>query len=118
MYVFLIIFPLFCLYYVTLIITADVGSKNLVILEYLKIPFFDKLYKGSLGIPPPSRLSNSNEIVPFVIVGDKTFPLEILLPRFGGKQLADNKIILNMKLSKARRYIGQQMTNILPSYRR
>lgn len=67
---------------------------------------FDKMCDGSLGVPPPCSIENSEDSYPYVIVGDEAFPLmENLLRPYGGKHLTDNKKAFNNRLSRARRYI-------------
>lgn len=67
---------------------------------------YEKLCDGTLGVPEPRAINQTNEKYPFVIVGDEAFPLsENLLRPYGGKQLTPLKETFNARLTRARRYI-------------
>nr|XP_022908167.1 protein ALP1-like [Onthophagus taurus] len=86
----------------------DVGSygksSDAGIFKHSKL--YEKLCDGTLGVPAPCGIDETNEKYPFVIVGDEAFPLsENLLRPYGGKQLTSIKETFNARLSRARRYI-------------
>lgn len=86
-------------------IMADFGVNGRIsdggVIEYTK--FFDKLKNGTLCLPPPRRLKNSNRSFPFVFVGDEAFALrpDFLKP-FSQRELNHDKKIFNYRLSRAR----------------
>ena len=64
------------------------------------------LERGSLNIPQPTELPNTNCVAPYVIVGDEAFPLKtnLLRPYPSGQHRNDvEKKIFNYRLSRARR---------------
>lgn len=69
-------------------------------------PFGRQLLDGTLPIPRPSQLPNSETIVPYYIVGDAAFPLKPNLMRpFPGEDLLVEQGIFNYRLSRGRRVV-------------
>jgi len=69
-----------------------------------------KLWEGiqskTLHIPEPKALSNSQEVLPFVIVGDDAFALnDNLMKPYPERGLTHEKKIFNYRLSRARRIV-------------
>ena len=81
---------------------VDIGSYGKHCDSYIlkNSVFWKKLNDGSLQIPDPKPLTESGDIVPFVLVGDEAFALHnnLLLP-FGGTHLDERKQIFNYRLS-------------------
>lgn len=71
--------------------------------------FGQALNKGELNTPPPARLPGTAGVVaPYVFVGDEAFQLrEDFLRPYPAKQLRDDRIIFNYRLSRARYYLKQ-----------
>ncbi|XP_031341005.1 putative nuclease HARBI1 [Photinus pyralis] len=71
------------------------------VIEYTK--FYDKLKNGTLCLPPPRSLKNTNHSFPFIFVGDEAFTLrpDFLKP-FNQRELDHDKKIFNYRLSRAR----------------
>ena len=68
--------------------------------------FGELLLANKLNFPPDEHLPDSEESVPYCIVGDAAFPLRPSLMRpYPGKSLPTNKRIFNYRLSRARRVI-------------
>ena len=118
-------FPLYYLQCVMPIIYCftyiDVGSygKSSDAGIFRNSTLFEKLCDGSLDIPPPASIANSNEKYPYIIVGDEAFPLsENLLRPFGGRHLTKTKQKFNYILSRARRYIQCLIFHCRPLSRR
>lgn len=64
------------------------------------------LANNTLGVPDEIEIPNAPNLgrIPHVIVGDPAFPLKTYLMRpFPGKNLDDDKLIFNYRLSRARR---------------
>jgi hypothetical protein len=62
------------------------------------------LYRGSLNIPGNSTIPNTDTQVPYLIVGDETFPLKPYLMRpYSGDKFDDQKCNFNYRLNRARR---------------
>ncbi|KAJ1518921.1 hypothetical protein ONE63_011470 [Megalurothrips usitatus] len=69
-------------------------------------PLRRDIASGDVVLPPPSQLPGGWATVPQVIVADAAFPIgPHLMKPFGGAFLADEKIIFNYRLSRARRMI-------------
>lgn len=65
--------------------------------------FINVLKNGTLKLPSPCNLPNSNQKVPYVFIGDEAFPLRNNIKRpFPRKQLDDHKLYYNYRLSRAR----------------
>lgn len=65
-----------------------------------------QLKNGTLELPEPSMLPNSNILAPHVLIGDEAFQLrQDFLRPFPGKQLSTMRQIFNYRLSRARRCI-------------
>ncbi|KAG0720457.1 Protein ALP1-like [Chionoecetes opilio] len=64
----------------------------------------DALEKARLNIPPVASLPFSNRQCAYVIVGDDAFPLKKhLMKPYPGRDLTDEKLVFNYRLSRARR---------------
>jgi hypothetical protein len=65
------------------------------------------LQAGTLNIPEPAYLPGKNDCkVPFVLVGDEDIALSNAMMRpYGGKDLPQNKMVFNYRLSRASRFI-------------
>lgn len=70
-------------------------------------PLGRKLYSGSLNLPPPRYLPNTNDNPqPFVMVGDEAFKLATnLLRPYPARQLNATKRVFNYRLSRCRRSV-------------
>lgn len=72
-------------------------------------PIGQKLYSGSLNLPPPRNLPNTrnNETAqPFVMVGDEAFKLHTnLLKPYPARNLNATKRVFNYRLSRCRRNV-------------
>ncbi|KAJ4451836.1 hypothetical protein ANN_03314, partial [Periplaneta americana] len=67
---------------------------------------FELLETNRLNIPPPTELPNSLIKVPFVLVGDKAYPLLTYLMRpFPRKSLDNSKHVFKYRLSRCRQKI-------------
>lgn len=67
-----------------------------------------KLHSGTLNLPPDRPIANEPDAqpMPFVLVGDETFPLGPHLMRpYPGRGLSEDKRIFNYRLSRARRVV-------------
>ncbi|XP_066596251.1 uncharacterized protein [Prorops nasuta] len=89
-------------------IMVDVGSfgKNSDggILEHSIIG--KRLKDNTLNVPDDTFLPGTSKKAPYVVVGDEAFPLKTYLLRpYPGKQLDNEKIIFNYRLSRARRVV-------------
>ena len=68
--------------------------------------FYEKLKNGTLKLPAPSKINNTDTFLPFVFVGDEAFALRSdFLKPFNRKQLDNDKRIFNYRLSRSRRMI-------------
>ena len=64
----------------------------------------DAIEKNKTHIPPSAPIPFTNRQCPFVIVGDDAFPLKTYLMKpYPGKDLPDEKLVFNYRLSRARR---------------
>jgi hypothetical protein len=73
---------------------------------YLKSKLGQLIRTNAFNIPPPQMLPETNDVVPYVIIGDEAFALhENLMKPFPRKQsLSDtSKAVFNYRLSRARR---------------
>lgn len=78
------------------------------------------LEKNNLHVPGPRPLPNSDDIVPFVILGDEAFPLkENLLRPYPGSTARDNENqkIFNYRLSRARRVVENAFGILIQKFR-
>ena len=76
--------------------------------EFFSNSGFGKALDGDkLSIPRPRLLPNTTQSpLPFVFVGDETFPLKTnMLRPYPGKNLPEELVIFNYRLSRARRII-------------
>lgn len=65
--------------------------------------FYQKLKNGNLSLPHPTRPKGSQDIMPFVFIGDEAFSLRCdFLKPFGQKELNHDRKIFNYRLSRAR----------------
>ena len=69
--------------------------------------FGKALDSDMLGIPNPRLLPNTTQSpLPFVFVGDEAFPLKMnMLRPYPGKNLSEDLVIFNYRLTRARRII-------------
>lgn len=68
--------------------------------------FYEKLKNGTLKLPVPSKVNNTDTYLPYVFVGDEAFALRSdFLKPFNRKQLDNAKRIFNYRLSRSRRII-------------
>ena len=68
--------------------------------------FGQALDLGTLSLPPPQSIPQSNVVAPFVFVADEAFPLKVNMMRpYPGKGLDVSKVVYNYRLSRARRVI-------------
>ena len=69
--------------------------------------FGQALENGNLSIPDPHPLTGTTQpALPYVIVGDAAFPLkENILRPYPGKNLSEDRVVFNYRLSRARRII-------------
>jgi len=64
------------------------------------------LENGTLSVPPPKALPNQEKMLPYVILGDKAYPLTTYLMRpFPKQDLNIEKKVFNYRLSRARRCV-------------
>ncbi|VEN53414.1 unnamed protein product [Callosobruchus maculatus] len=64
------------------------------------------LETGTIALPLPKRLPNSNIEMPYFFVGDEAFPLKTYIMRpYPGRYLNLQKSVFNYRLSRARRII-------------
>lgn len=70
-------------------------------------PFFKKLVRNELELPPANNLNGREKIVPYVFVADEAFPLieNILKPYPGSHAKGSTNRIFNYRLSRARRVV-------------
>lgn len=99
---------------IVLMAVADANSKFLMIdvgsfgkdsdgSVLCNTSFYKRLENGTLKLPSPCNLPNSNQKVPYVFIGDEAFPLRNNIMRpFPRKQLDDHKSYYNYRLSRAR----------------
>lgn len=68
--------------------------------------FGKAFYDGSLNIPSTEKISNSSSPLPYVLVGDEAFGIDVNLMRpFPGRNLTKSTRIFNYRLSSARRFV-------------
>lgn len=90
-------------------IYIDVGAKGKEndSTVFSRSSFGTALRNATLPIPDPSLLPNSEDVFPFVFVGDEAFPLQKNLmrpyPKYGS--LTQQQKIFNYRLSRARRVV-------------
>lgn len=64
------------------------------------------LINKELDTPPPARLPGATVVAPYVFVGDEAFQLrEDFMRPYPAKQLRDDRIVFNYRLSRARYYL-------------
>ncbi|XP_044005484.1 uncharacterized protein LOC122850394 [Aphidius gifuensis] len=61
----------------------------------------------SLKVPPPSKIEKTETILPYILVGDKAFPLSdyLLRPYTQQSNMEEKQLIFNYRLGRARRVI-------------
>lgn len=65
--------------------------------------FYKKLKEGNLRLPLPTKPTYSENLIPFVFIGDEAFSLRSdFLKPFGQKELNHDRKIFNYRLSRAR----------------
>ncbi|XP_060081098.1 putative nuclease HARBI1 [Ylistrum balloti] len=64
------------------------------------------LRQKTLGLPPPERLPNDNDISPYFIVGDDAFPLRTYLMKpYSHHYLEHDERVFNYRTSRGRRVV-------------
>lgn len=89
-------------------IMVDVGANGKVSDEgaFSNTKFHKLLVENKLNIPQPDELPNSEIKQPYVLVGGEAFPLmDNLMKPFSQKNLNEEQIIFNYRLSRARRIV-------------
>ncbi|GFN81019.1 protein alp1-like [Plakobranchus ocellatus] len=87
---------------------VDIGSlgKNCDSTIFEDTQLWKVLKDKKIDIPPPTKISGTDAILPYAFVGDEAFGLTInLLRPYGGKYLSPMKRIFNYRLFRARRYV-------------
>lgn len=87
---------------------VDVGAygKECDSSVFKESTFFHALNSGSLHIPGRKSLPQTENLLPYVLVGDEAFGLsDKLLRPYGGNNLTQQQRIFNYRLSRARRYV-------------
>ena len=70
------------------------------------LPIVKSFNDGTLGIPAPEIIENTNQSFPYVLVGDEAFPLkENLMKPYPREVIGIKERIYNYRLSRARRFI-------------
>ena len=65
---------------------------------------FERFQNGDVNLPEPTQ--EGEETLPYVILGDDAFPLRTwLLKPFSGRNLCNNEMVFNYRLSRGRRTI-------------
>lgn len=66
----------------------------------------EHLTRGSLHIPPPGLLPNTDIRLPYHFIGDDAFPLgEHLMKPYGHRNLDERELIFNYRICRARRVV-------------
>lgn len=80
--------------------------------------FGSALEEGSVDLPLPRLLPNSNMLFPHFFVGDEAFPLKPYMMRpYPKKDLCDSNQIFNYRLSRARRVIENSFGILVTKWR-
>ncbi|XP_030751389.1 protein ANTAGONIST OF LIKE HETEROCHROMATIN PROTEIN 1-like [Sitophilus oryzae] len=80
--------------------------------------FGKQLFSNSLDLPPPRRLTNDVQPIPYYIIGDAAFPFGTNLMRpYPGNFLPQEKRIFNYRLSRARRVIENTFGILVSKWR-
>lgn len=67
---------------------------------------YKRLKDNKLNIPAPTILPNTNDLVPYVFIGDEAFPLmDNLLKPFPQRGITHDERIFNYRLCRARRVV-------------
>lgn len=81
-------------------------------------PFYRKLVENQLKIPKESRPCNSNQLLPYVFIGDEAFSLRIdFLKPYSQKELDRARRIFNYRLHRARRVIENTFGILVARFR-
>lgn len=69
-------------------------------------PFYQKMIKDDLNLPPPSALPGTDTVVPYVFLGDNAFALnKNFMKPFPFKNINYEQRVYNYRLSRARRVV-------------
>lgn len=81
-------------------------------------PFYRKLINGELNLPNKAKPCNSNQVLPYVFIGDEAFSLrnDFLKP-YSQKELDKARRIFNYRLSRARRIIENTFGILVSTFR-
>ena len=67
---------------------------------------YQAIMSGTLQIPEPTTLPDSNDVAPFVIVADEAYPLmNCLMKAYGGQNLPPDEVCFNKRLSRSRKTV-------------
>lgn len=67
---------------------------------------YKRLMSNTLRIPSPTQLPGTNDVVPYVFLGDEAYPLmENLMKPYSQKQISHDEKIFNYRLCRARRVV-------------
>ena len=75
---------------------------------FLNCELYEHLNGGTLQAPPPKALTEAADatLVPYYIIGDEAFALQTFLMKpYGRRQLDNQEVIFNYRLSRARRVV-------------
>ena len=76
---------------------------------------YKRLISNTLGIPSPTQVPGTDDILPYVFIGDEAFPLmENVMKPFSQKHISHDEKIFNYRLSRARR-VSENAFGILAS---
>jgi hypothetical protein len=73
---------------------------------YSQCTFSSLFDEKALGLPDPSRITDSEIIMPYVLVADEAFPLKSnIMKPYPRRKLSNDQRIFNYRLSRARRVV-------------